>query len=318
MNLSEDRKPVYNPVRPSGDTILSSASFGQWYQDVLGVNLSQPLMLTLSNGTTAPGGIYTYENSSFWPINNQLFGNQGLNKNFHFTFELHTKFGYQPGQKFKFIGDDDVWVYVNGNKVIDLGGVHAAETAEVLLFDGKAFINKNHFATSGPVQVVSETMKNAMATKWTALGLGTCPILKNDKYIDLNLHNGMTEVRGAFTTTTSVKCHATANLSKVTLKFVDGSEQTFENLNVGTSKTFSGTGASSGKVLAGAWIRAGNNNGGSDGEKGTYVSADGASAAGATLDFFFAERHTTQSNFRIDTSILLEIDDEATISPLYD
>jgi fibro-slime domain-containing protein len=37
-----------------------------------------------------------------------------------------------------------------------------------------------------------------------------------------------------------------------------------------------------------------------------------------TLDFFFAERHTTQSNFRIDTTLQLKAIPPTTVSPLYD
>ena len=37
-----------------------------------------------------------------------------------------------------------------------------------------------------------------------------------------------------------------------------------------------------------------------------------------TLDFFFAERHTTESNFRIETTMQLEEVPPTTISPLYD
>src|SRR5690606_24553848 len=72
----------------------------------------------------------------FFPINNELFGNSANeNKNFHFTFELSTEFVYEPntGQSFRFIGDDDVWVFINGKKVIDLGGVHSAVDQTVLL-----------------------------------------------------------------------------------------------------------------------------------------------------------------------------------------
>jgi len=36
------------------------------------------------------------------------------------------------------------------------------------------------------------------------------------------------------------------------------------------------------------------------------------------LDFFFAERHTTESNFRIETTLLLQGIPPTTISPLYD
>lgn len=37
-----------------------------------------------------------------------------------------------------------------------------------------------------------------------------------------------------------------------------------------------------------------------------------------TLDFFFAERHTTESNFRIETTLQLEEVQPTTVSPLYD
>src|SRR5690606_36147578 len=43
MYLSEDHKPVYNPVRPGNDTVYSADSFAQWYRDVPEVNASVPL-----------------------------------------------------------------------------------------------------------------------------------------------------------------------------------------------------------------------------------------------------------------------------------
>ena len=191
MSLGEDGKPVYNASRPSKDTMQSAASFNQWYRDTPGVNLSAPMTLTLSNGQDGPGGVYTFQSNAFWPIDNAMFGNQGLSHNFHFTFELHTKFTYVPGQSFTFIGDDDVWVFINGKRVIDLGGVHAAITGSVLLFDGKAFVENAHFAVGGMVQKVSTSMRNDLHAKWAAAGMpGTCPIQTDRRYIDLEIQDG--------------------------------------------------------------------------------------------------------------------------------
>jgi fibro-slime domain-containing protein len=130
--LGPDRTPVYagHPTTPS--TPSGKAGFDAWYHDVPGVNMTKNDELKLMEDPNHPGG-YVFEDRTFFPIDDQLFGNEGFLNNYHFTLETHTAFVYRGGEVFTFAGDDDVWVFIADRLVIDLGGTHTIRTASVNL-----------------------------------------------------------------------------------------------------------------------------------------------------------------------------------------
>lgn len=121
--------------------------FRDWYNDNPAKNRSFYIDLVLTRNIQ---GLYAFDDDNFLPLNAgggfmkfrptdpDPFGPRPeVNPVdvWGFTLELHTTFTYLAGtgQAFTFKGDDDVWVFINGRLVIDLGGLHPSLTATVNL-----------------------------------------------------------------------------------------------------------------------------------------------------------------------------------------
>lgn len=124
--LGGDGNPVWQGPATSGFT--TEANFNQWYNDVAGVNQSNPFNLALND---IGGGLVGFSSSSFFPIDGLLLGNEGRSHNYHFTLELAGQFSFKAGDTFSFTGDDDLWVFFDNKLGIDLGGVHGAVSGSI-------------------------------------------------------------------------------------------------------------------------------------------------------------------------------------------
>lgn len=132
-------------------SILSEATFRQWYDN--GHPAQTTYLRTLELEQVASTSSYQFSSDAHFPLDGltmngeieyceqhavtdrQPLGPQPCSgvHNFHFTSEVRTVFRYQGGEVLDFRGDDDVFVFVNGNKVLDLGGVHDPEPGSVNL-----------------------------------------------------------------------------------------------------------------------------------------------------------------------------------------
>ncbi|MEM9066152.1 MAG: fibro-slime domain-containing protein [Planctomycetota bacterium] len=117
--------PEYtSPVlgQSSDQGIASSDSFGGWFDNRPGVNAGAVRSLRFADDDG--DGVYEYWDNDFTPINGALYMNDVSGSNRYFTMQTsfsgtHTQCG---GEFIEVTADANVWVYINGELVIDLGG----------------------------------------------------------------------------------------------------------------------------------------------------------------------------------------------------
>jgi fibro-slime domain-containing protein len=132
-NLSPDWwLPVYYYPYGVSATTHGPASFNQWYTAGWIINgITLYLTLNASN-------VWVYDNPAFFLLDGQGWGNQGqdingVSHNFAFCLTAHATFTYTGIEWFELASDDDAFLYINGELLIEQGGTHSATYSDVTL-----------------------------------------------------------------------------------------------------------------------------------------------------------------------------------------
>lgn len=144
-------------VKKGDHYVYNSAYDGSVYNTASGaIYNSQTDHVTTRANTTYVRGNLQPENR-FDPISGKYFGNNGnkylevvnpnqndithyyKNTNYNLTLEGHAQFIFYEDDNlyFNFTGDDDVYLYINGVRVLDMGGAHAISKCGIKLNDVK-------------------------------------------------------------------------------------------------------------------------------------------------------------------------------------
>ena len=165
------------------------------------------------------------------------FGNDTKDNKYSFGMNLGADF-YMPkdgkvnnqDMVFDFTGDDDVWVFIDGVLVLDLGGIHQALGGKINFATGKITYDKTQRYGNPPATTITEAFTNAGET-WDSTAYKTHHL----SFFYLERGDGGSNCKISFNL--PVKPSKAIDIEKETLGTIDADKQFQFQLLVGNSST---------------------------------------------------------------------------------
>ena len=165
------------------------------------------------------------------------FGNDTKDNKYSFGMNLGADF-YMPkdgkvnnqDMVFDFTGDDDVWVFIDGVLVLDLGGIHQALGGKINFATGKITYDKTQRYGNPPATTITDAFANA-GEKWNSKPYETHHL----SFFYLERGDGGSNCKISFNL--PVKPSKAIDIEKETLGTIDADQQFQFQLFVGSSST---------------------------------------------------------------------------------
>lgn len=165
------------------------------------------------------------------------FGDDTKKNKYSFGMNLGAKF-YMPkdgkvnnqDMVFDFTGDDDVWVFIDGVLVLDLGGIHQALDGSINFATGKITYDKTQSYGNPPAATITQAFTNAGET-WDSTAYKTHHL----SFFYLERGDGGSNCKIRFNL--PVKPSKAIDIEKETLGTIDADRQFQFQLFVGSSST---------------------------------------------------------------------------------